>query len=115
MMNAKKAGKMNCVVKPVSKFLIEVLNIMKKEGYIDYKIEKDGKFNAVNVSFIKLNSCRVIKPHYYVKKDGYQKFVERFLPSRHLGIILVSTSKGLMTHKEAIEKNLGGSLIAFCY
>ena len=114
MMNAKKAGKMNCIVKPISKFAIKILDIMKKEGYLDYKMGED-KFKNVDVDFSKLNFCRTIKPHFYVKKDGYEKYVRRFLPSRQLGIIIVSTNKGLMTHKEAIEKNLGGRLMAFCY
>lgn len=120
-MNAKKAKKSSCIVKPVSKFSLKVLEMMKKEGYIDYKLEKidekskDDKFLKVNVTFSGLNFCQIIKPHFYVKKDGYEKYVRRFLPSRHLGIIIVSTNKGLLTHKEAMEKDLGGSLIAVCY
>jgi len=114
MMNAKKAGKMSCTVKPISKFALKILDIMKKEGYVDYKIE-DDKFKSVNVTFLNLNYCRTIKPHFYVKKDGYEKYIRRFLPSRQLGIIIVSTNKGLLIHKEALEKNLGGSLMAFCY
>jgi small subunit ribosomal protein S8 len=114
IMNAKKAGKTSCLVRPISKFALKVLEIMKKEGYLNYKVEED-KFPAVNVTFPNLNFGKVIKPRFYVKKEGYEKYVRRFLPSRHLGIIIVSTNKGLMTHKEAIEKNLGGGLIAFCY
>lgn len=114
IMNAKKAGKTSCLVRPVSKFSLKVMDIMKKEGYLSYKIE-EGKFPAINVTFTNVNFAKVIKPHFYVKKEGYEKFIRRFLPSRHLGIIIVSTNKGLMTHKEAIEKNIGGSLIAFCY
>jgi ribosomal protein S8 len=114
IMNAKKAGKIECLVKPISKFAIKVLEIMKKEGYLDYEVKKE-RFNMANVVFSNLNFCKVIKPHFYVKKDGYEKYVRRFLPSRKIGMIIVSTNKGLMTHKEAIEKNLGGSLIAFYY
>jgi len=114
IMNAKKAGKLSCTVRTISKFSLKVLDIMKKEGYIGYKVSED-KFPKVEVNFIELNFCKVIKPHFYVKKEGYEKYIRRFLPSRHLGIIIVSTNKGLMTHKEAIEKNLGGSLIAFSY
>ena len=118
IMNAKKAGKLNCLVKPVSQFSLKVLDIMKKEGYLDYKVEeKKGKekFPMANITFSNLNFCNIIKPHFYVKNNEYEKYIRRFLPSRHLGVIIVSTNKGLFTHKEAIEKNLGGSLIAFCY
>lgn len=113
IINAKKAGKNECIV-PVSNFEIKILEIMKKEKYVSYKTE-EGKFPQVKISIEKLNSCKIIKPHFYVKKNGYDKYIRRFLPSRHLGIIIVSTDKGLMTHKEAIEKGLGGSLMAFCY
>ena len=47
--------------------------------------------------------------------DEIDKYVRRFLPSRDFGFIIVSTSKGLMTHEEAIEKNIGGSLIAYIF
>jgi small subunit ribosomal protein S8 len=113
-MNAKKAGKTSCVVKTTSKFAIKVLDLMKKNDYISYKTGEE-KFPNVEITFLNLNFCKIIKPHFYVQKDEYEKFIRRFLPSRHLGIIVVSTNKGLMTHKEAIEKDLGGSLMAFCY
>jgi ribosomal protein S8 len=114
IMNAKKSGKTNCLVKPVSQFALKVLDIMKKLGYLDYAV-KAGKFKEVDVSFKGLNFCKVIKPHFYVKKSGYEKYVRRFLPSRKLGVLIVSTNKGLMIQSEAAEKGLGGSLIAFCY
>lgn len=111
MMNAKRAGKEVCAV-PSSKLLVNVLKLMKKRGYIaDYK-ESDGK---VEIKIGNLNSCRAIKPRFYVKRDQFDKYIRRFLPSRDFGILIVSTSKGLLTHKEAIENNIGGSLIAFCF
>ena len=43
------------------------------------------------------------------------KYIKRYLPSKDLGIIIISTSQGLMTHQTAIEKNIGGSLLAYFY
>jgi small subunit ribosomal protein S8 len=37
------------------------------------------------------------------------------LPSRDIGIMVVSTSKGVLAHKNAEEKNIGGRLLAFVY
>ncbi|RLG18725.1 30S ribosomal protein S8, partial [Nanoarchaeota archaeon] len=63
----------------------------------------------------RINDCKVIKPRYSCKLDEFEKFEKRFLLSRDLGIIIVSTSKGLMTHREAKEKRIGGVLIAYVY
>ncbi len=111
IMNAKRARKEQVVVKKHSKFLIKILEIAKKQGYIlEYKTE--GRNLKVNFN---LNKCGVIKPRFYVKKDGMERYIRRFLPARNFGIIIISTNKGLITHIEAMEKNIGGSLIAYFF
>lgn len=112
MMNAKKAGKEFCIV-PSSKLLINVLEMMKKRNYIDYEIIKEEK--KVKISVKKLNECKAINPRFNVTVGEIDKYVRRFLPSRNLGMLIISTSKGLMTHQEAIEKKTGGALIACCF
>lgn len=62
-----------------------------------------------------LNKCAVIKPRFSVKKDGYEKFEKRYLPAKDVGVIIVSTSQGMITHTEAKKKGLGGSLVAYFY
>ena len=47
--------------------------------------------------------------------DILEKFEKRYLPAKGFGLIIVSTSKGLMTHVDAEEKNIGGKMIAYCY
>jgi small subunit ribosomal protein S8 len=115
IMNCKKANKRETVVIPVTKLILEVLKIMKKNGYIeDFKIEED-KFKKAVIKIGKLNDCNAIKPRFYVKKKEIYKYIARYLPSRSLGILIVSTNKGLITQDEVIAKNIGGSLIAYCY
>jgi small subunit ribosomal protein S8 len=41
--------------------------------------------------------------------------LRRYLASRDLGFLILSTSQGVMTHKEAIQKHLGGIVIAYVY
>jgi len=113
IMMAKNAGKRNCELYS-SKFLIKVLEIMKKNDYLDYEIKED-KFQKVAIKIKSLNKCSSIRPRFYIKKDEIEKYIRRFLPARGFGIIIVSTSKGLMAHTEAIEKGVGGSLIAYCF
>lgn len=112
MMNAKKAGKTVVELKHHSKLLLSVLAIAKLRGYVkEYKL--DG--NKLTVETGKLNGCNAIKPRFVIQVDEIEKYVTRYLPARHIGILVLSTSKGLMTHLTAFEKNIGGSLIAYFY
>ncbi len=115
--NAEKVGKLECTISPSSKIVISVLDLMKSNSYIaDFKIEKTNRGNIVTVILSKkINKCCVIKPRYPVKLDNYEKYEKRYLPAKNVGIILVSTNKGILTHHEAKEKKLGGRLLAYCY
>jgi len=113
IMMAKNAGK-KIFEMYSSKFLIKIFEIMKQNGYINYKTKED-KFPKVIVETKSLNECRSIRPRFYVKKEELERYIRRFLPARGFGIIIISTSKGLMTHTEALEKGIGGSLIAYCF
>ena len=62
-----------------------------------------------------MNKCNAIKPRYNVTKNKIDKYMRRYLPSKDMGIIIVSTNKGLMTHIDAYDKNIGGALIAYFY
>jgi len=115
IMNCKRAGKSETSIAISSKLLLEVLKILKREGYVvDYKEEKE-KFNKIKIKLGKINECKAIKPRFFVRKNEFMNYVRRFLPARGVGILIVSTSKGLMTHVEAIEKGIGGSLLAYCF
>lgn len=111
MMNAKRAGKIVLVVDSYSKLLLNILEIMKSKDYIDFEINS-GK---LKITLKDLSECRTIKPRYTLKRTEIEKYIRRFLPSRNLGYVLVSTNKGLMIHQDAMENKLGGSLIAYFY
>jgi small subunit ribosomal protein S8 len=114
MMNSSRFGKKETLVKTHSKFLLSVLAIAKLKGYVEsYQIEPNTK--VLKIKLGKLNGCNAIKPRLIVKTNEIEKYVKRYLPAKNLGVLIVSTSKGLMTHQTALEKNLGGSLIAYFY
>lgn len=117
ILNAEKVGKEFCIVKPFSRTLKEVLTIMNSKGYIgSFEVIEDGRGKLVKINLIgKINKCGTIKPRFSVKKDGFEKFEKRYLPAKDFGMMIVSTSKGLMTHVEAFGKKLGGKLIAYVY
>lgn len=112
--NAKNARKEIIEINRISNLLIEVLKIMKQEGAIKkYKIESKEKM--VELTLGDFSECKSIKPRFTVKKGDIDKYVRRYLPAKDMGTLIISTNKGLMTHQEAIEENIGGSLIAYFY
>jgi small subunit ribosomal protein S8 len=112
--NSKLANKENAKIKRISNVLIEILKIMKQKGAIKkYKINSKDK--SIEVSIGDLTQCKSIKPRFHVKNSEIEKYRRRYLPSRNMGTVIISTNKGLMTHEEALEENIGGSLIAFFY
>ncbi len=113
IMNAQRAGKKSVVLIRYSTLLFKIFDLMKDDELIDYKIDKKNK-NA-EVSLLKINKCKAIKPRFNVKSDEIEKYIRRFLPARGVGVVVVSTSKGLMRHDNAIKENLGGSLIAYYF
>ena len=117
ILNSEKIGKRSCYAKPCSKVIKEVFEIMKKNGYIaEYEILDDNKGGVAKILLAgKINKCGVIKPRFSVKKENFEKFEKRYLPSKGFGFLIVSTSKGIMTHIEAQEKGIGGRLISYCY
>ena len=112
--NAKRAKKESVTIKRISNLLIEILKIMKqKEAIKKYKINSnDGEIEVTLGNFIE---CKAIKPRFSADTDQIEKYRRRYLPARNVGTIIISTNQGLMTHGEAMEKEIGGSLIAYFY
>ena len=117
IMNAEKVSKTICEIKPISSTVKRVLKIMQEKRYIGgFEEIEDRKGNFIKINLIgQINKCGAIKPKYPVKHDKFEKFEERYLPAKDFGMIIVSTTQGIMTHVEAKEKNLGGVLLAYCY
>jgi len=112
--NAQKAGKEVVKIKRISNLLIEILKIMKQEEAIKkYKINSVEK--SIEVTIGKLFECKAIKPRFSVEKNKIEKYQKRYLPARNIGTMIISTNKGLITHKEAKEEKIGGCLIAYFY
>ena len=112
--NAKMARKDVVKIKRISNLLIEILKIMKQKGAIKkYKIDPKGK--TLEVTIGDLNECRAIKPRFTCDLSQIEKYRRRYLPSRNIGTMIMSTNKGLLTHDEADKEKIGGCLIAYFY
>ncbi|HLN46217.1 MAG TPA: 30S ribosomal protein S8 [Candidatus Sulfotelmatobacter sp.] len=117
VINNEMRNKRECVISPASKLLGRVLRIMQLNGYIgEFEFIDDGRSGKFKVQLLgRINKCGAVKPRFSVKVDEFQDWEKKFLPSRDVGLMVVSTSKGVIAHREAAEKNLGGRLLAFIY
>jgi len=95
----------------------DLLLILQKNGYIgSFELIEDGKGGKFEIQLIgKVNACGSIRPRFAVKVDEFEKWEHRFLPAVGIGLIMLSTSKGIMTHSEAKQQNVGGKLLAYVY
>lgn len=120
IMNNEMRGKKEAIIMPASKLIINVLRIMQQEGYIgEFEYIDDGRWGKVRVQLLgRINKCGVIKPRFSVKYIDLERmphWLRKYLPSRDIGILVLSTPQGVMTHKEALKRRIGGVLIAYVY
>ena len=109
-------GKRECTV-PYSKLIGNILKAMKEHGYIgDYEYVDDGKGGYFKVKLVgRINNCAAIKPRMPVKAKEWVDMERKYLLGVNVGIIIVSTPKGVMTNREARKQNIGGRLLGFVY
>ena len=104
---------------PSSKLKVELVKLLKTEGYIkDYSIEKKGNFDVINVELKYVNNSPVIKGLQRVSTPGLRTYSKAKNMPRvfgGLGIAVVSTSKGLMTDKAARKENIGGEVLCYIW
>ena len=105
---------------PASKLKEELARILKEEGFIvDYKIvDKDVQGNIVLTLKYGKNKERVITGLKRISKPGLRVYVKsEEVPKvlNGLGIAIISTSKGIMTDKQARANNLGGEVLAYIW
>ena len=114
--NAERVGKKEVEVK-ASKLIGNVLKIMKERGYIgNFKFIQDGKGGKFKIELKgKIIDCNVIKPRFSVKVDEFEKWEKRYLPAYNVGILILTTNKGVIDHSKAKELRVGGKLLCYVY
>ena len=117
ILNYERVGKKQITTNQNSKLIKGVLSIMQDHKYLGGHEEiQDSKGDFLVINLIgAINKCNVIKPRFQVGVHEFERYEKRYLPSKDFGFLIVSTNQGLMTHREAKEKNIGGTLIAYCY
>jgi small subunit ribosomal protein S8 len=104
---------------PVSKLKVEIARLLKENHYIhDYKLLDDGKFGMLRLYLKYFQDKPVIRELRRVSKPGLRQYVgiEEIPRVRNgLGMALLSTSRGVMTDREARAAKVGGELLAIVW
>ena len=105
---------------PASNLKKAIAQILLDEGYIkDFTVTEDNKQGMINVTLkYGANKQRIIQGLRRVSKPGLRIYASsQDLPKvkNGLGIAIISTSKGIMTDKEARKQNVGGEVLAFIW
>ena len=107
------------VVLPHSKIKTEIARILEEEGFINgYKVEGEVKKNLVVELKYGRSNERVITGIKRVSKPGLRVYAKsEDLPKvlNGLGLAIISTSKGVMSEKQARKENVGGEVIAYVW
>jgi len=104
---------------PASNIKKEITKILEEKGYIlSHKFEEDGKQGIIKIALKYANNVPAIRKIERVSTPGLRKYcgateLPRVLNG--LGIAIISTSKGVITDKEARNQNIGGELICYVY
>ena len=117
--NANSMGYAEVTI-PASKLKIEMAKILKEEGFIkDYKVSSENVQKTIELTLKYGNKKeRVITGLKRISKPGlrvYAKSDEVPKVLNGLGIAIISTSKGIMTDKEARKQNVGGEVLAYIW
>lgn len=102
---------------PASKTISNILRVLQGHSYIGaFEYIEDGRGGKFKIQLMgRINKCVPIKPRYSVKASEFEKWAKLFLPAKDIGILVVSTPKGVISHIDAINQKSGGRLIGYVY
>ena len=106
---------------PASNLKKEITKILFEKGYIlNYKFVSDGPQGTIKIAlkYDPINKVNAVKKLIRVSTPGLRKYVGyKDMPRvlNGLGIAILSTSKGVMTDKEAREQKIGGEVLCYIY
>jgi len=115
--NNELRNKKECIVYPASKLASAVLRTMQKNKYIgEFELIDDGLMGKFRIQLLgRINRCGVVSPRSSIKLTELYKWEKRFLPAVNTGIIILSTSAGIVSHADARKDSNGGKIIGYVY
>lgn len=117
MKNAGDAGRLTVTVEPASRLFGAMLGIMQENGYIaGFEYIDDGRGGQFTIQLTgRINKCGAISPRFAVKTEDMESWETRYLPAKGFGILMLTTSQGVMSHEQARMAGIGGQLIGYVY
>ena len=104
---------------PYSNLKNDLANILKNEGFVtDFVVNEEGNHKNIVITLKYKGNERVITGLKRVSKPGLRQYAKvNEIPKvlNGIGIVVLSTSQGLMTDKEARAKNIGGEVLAYIW
>lgn len=115
--NASAIGKDEVLVRQTSSICTEVLRLMQQRGYVgEFETIDDSRGKVYRIKLTHtINNCGAISPRTPIRAGKIEGWEKRYLPAQGFGMLVISSSKGLLTHEEAKKKGIGGKLVAFVY
>lgn len=115
--NASTMGMREIEVRPAARLIGRVLKVMQEYNYVkSFEVVDDTKGGLFRIQLARtINNCGVVKPRLPVKRSELERFESRFLPAQDFGILILTTTKGVMSHKSARENGVGGKILAYVY
>lgn len=116
MRNAERARKKEVILSPASQLIQKILLILQKNAYIgEFERYDDGRQGKFRVALLgRINEAKgLLRLNYKVSQ--FEMIERRLLPAPGLGLIIMTTNQGIMTMKEAEERNIGGMSLCYVY
>jgi small subunit ribosomal protein S8 len=114
--NAERARKKEVIISPASNILQQILRIFQRHAYIgEFERYDDGRQGKFKIALLgKINECAgLMRLNYNVTQ--YEMLERKLLPAPGLGIIILTTNKGIMTMNEADDNHIGGHTLCYIY
>ena len=118
--NASNAGHKTVEI-PSSRMKVELTRVLHEKGYIlSYKVIEGKPFNTIKIAlkYHPESKKAAIKKIIRISKPGLRHYVGVATMPRvlnGLGIAILSTSKGIISNKEAVDMNIGGEVLCYVY
>ena len=115
--HADLKGQETVTLEPISRLVGNVLGILREHGFVgEFHYEENGKGGAYAVALNRrINSCGVVKPRLSVGVRDLERYESRFLPAQDFGLLILTTSRGVVSQTKARELGIGGKLLAYVY
>lgn len=116
LQNNEMVRNRDCLVK-ASKLVGEILKVLQRNGYIGaFEFIDNGRGGLFKIQLLgRINRSAPIRPRISVKLREFEFYEQRYLPGRNIGLLVVTTPKGVMSHEEAKKLRTGGRLMGYVY